>query len=189
MPLTTYTAGEVLTAASLNANLSFAASSPASGLTLIASASYSSATSFTITNCFSATYRNYYLVFDSSGNNAMCTAQLAVSGVASTTGYGYQLFEASSTASSVSRSSNQSSMNLAPLSIGGQMDVMIYRPALAQRTGFIIRNIYGASFSSANPAFYDIRGIHDVATAYDSITVTGAASGLTGKYFIYGLAE
>ncbi len=37
MPLTTYTAGEVLTAASLNANLSFAASNPASAVVQVKS--------------------------------------------------------------------------------------------------------------------------------------------------------
>ena len=39
MPLTTYTAGEVLTAASLNANLSFAASNPSSAVVQVKSTS------------------------------------------------------------------------------------------------------------------------------------------------------
>ena len=53
MPLTTYTAGEVLTAASLNANFSFAA---ASGLTLISTTTIgTTVSSVTVSNAFSAT--------------------------------------------------------------------------------------------------------------------------------------
>ena len=62
MPLTTYTAGEVLTAASLNANLSFAASSPASGLAFISATTIgTTVASVTVTGAFSATYDNYFV--------------------------------------------------------------------------------------------------------------------------------
>ena len=62
MPLTTYTAGEVLTAASLNANLSFAASNPPSGLAFISSTTVSAATSISLpASTFTATYANYRL--------------------------------------------------------------------------------------------------------------------------------
>ena len=62
MPLTTYTSGEVLTAASLNANLSFAASSPASGLALISATTIgTTVASVTVTGAFSATYDNYFV--------------------------------------------------------------------------------------------------------------------------------
>jgi hypothetical protein len=50
MPLTTYTAGEVLTAASLNANLSFAATNPISKIVQVVSATYNTSTTTTSTS-------------------------------------------------------------------------------------------------------------------------------------------
>ncbi len=68
MPLTTYTAGEVLTAASLNANLSFAAG--AGGLVFITSGTVTVGSSVSFDNCFSATYANYYIqLTHTAGNN------------------------------------------------------------------------------------------------------------------------
>ena len=50
MPLTTYTAGEVLTAASLNANLSFAATNPISKIAQVVQGTYATATTTTSTS-------------------------------------------------------------------------------------------------------------------------------------------
>ena len=65
MALTTYTAGEVLTAASLNANFTFAAANPpavASAFTFIKSqAIVAGSSTFTMTSAFSATYENYLI--------------------------------------------------------------------------------------------------------------------------------
>jgi hypothetical protein len=50
MPLTTYTAGEVLTAASLNANLSFAATNPISKIVQVVQGTYATSTTTTSTS-------------------------------------------------------------------------------------------------------------------------------------------
>jgi hypothetical protein len=63
MPLTTYTAGEVLTAASLNDNFTFAAANPPGGLTLISTTTIgTTVSSITVSGAFSATYDNYKIV-------------------------------------------------------------------------------------------------------------------------------
>jgi hypothetical protein len=59
MPLTTYTAGEVLTAASLNANLSFASTN--GGLVLISRTTPTAAATLTFDNVFSSTYKTYMI--------------------------------------------------------------------------------------------------------------------------------
>ena len=60
MPLTTYTAGEVLTASSLNANFSFAAS--AGALKYLTGGSFTSVAAVNLAaNTFTATYRNYLI--------------------------------------------------------------------------------------------------------------------------------
>ena len=58
MPLTTYTAGEVLTAASLNANFSFATS----GLVLLDATTFSGSSAVNISNKLSAATRTNYVV-------------------------------------------------------------------------------------------------------------------------------
>jgi hypothetical protein len=68
MPLTTYTAGQVLTAASLNANFDFAADS--GGLVFITSGSMTLGSQLSFDNCFSATYANYLIMLThTAGNN------------------------------------------------------------------------------------------------------------------------
>jgi hypothetical protein len=73
MPLTTYTAGQVLTAASLNSNLSFASTN--GGLVLVSATTIGSAvSSVTVSSAFSATYDAYKIVVSGgvgSGNGSL----------------------------------------------------------------------------------------------------------------------
>jgi hypothetical protein len=86
MPLTTYTAGEVLTAASLNDNFTFAAANPPGGLTLISTTTIgTTVTSVAVSGAFSATYDNYKIVV--SGGTGSTFASLLVQLGATTTGY------------------------------------------------------------------------------------------------------
>ncbi len=161
----------------------------APALVLIASATYSAATSFTISSCFTSTYRNYRLIFDSTTNNPSVSAQLLVGNTPSTTGYHIQRLEAGSTSVAATRSTSQSSMALGPLTDGFQIDVMIYRPQLTVETGFMSFGAFGGSFATDQPTISQNVGCHAVETAYDGITITGAASSLTGRYSIYGLTQ
>jgi hypothetical protein len=100
MPLTTYTAGEVLTAASLNANLSFAASSPQSGLVPIVPTSISvgggsatfnsttgkitcaaSTTNLSVNGVFTSTYQNYLIQIMLIGQPTDVSMRMRVAGV------------------------------------------------------------------------------------------------------------
>lgn len=159
------------------------------GLVLIATASYTSATSFTISSCFTSTYTNYRLIFDSTGNNNACTAQLLVGATPTTTNYNYQTFEANSTSLTGARSSSQSQFYFGPLSDGGQIDCMIYRPQLTEKTGFISTGLFGYSFVITSPVIALSSGLQNSSTAFDGITVTGSASALTGRYFLYGMSK
>ena len=82
MPLTTYTAGEVLTAASLNSNLT-----AAGGLQFIKSQTIGSAvSSVTVTGAFSTTYDNYKIIV--SGGVASTSNVLNLTLGSTTSGYG-----------------------------------------------------------------------------------------------------
>jgi hypothetical protein len=84
MPLTTYTAGEVLTASSLNANLSYL--DGAAGLSLIKTQTIGTTVgSVTVTGAFSATYNAYKIIID--GGVGSATALLGLQLGAAATGY------------------------------------------------------------------------------------------------------
>ena len=103
MPLTTYTAGEVLTAASLNANLVFAAANPVGGLSLISKTSFTTTATWTLDNIFTTTYDNYRIdiVWTALTNTANYAGfQMRVGGVAATGGnYQYAMAETNSSIS------------------------------------------------------------------------------------------
>ena len=84
MPLTTYTAGEVLTAASLNANFSFAATN--GGLVLVKSQTIgTTVSSVEVTGAFSATYDTYKIVINGGVGSTNENLQLKLG--STTTGY------------------------------------------------------------------------------------------------------
>ena len=86
MPLTTYTPGEVLTAASLNDNFTFAASNPPGGLELISTTAIgTTVSSVTVSGAFSATYDNYFVTIDGTVGSTASYTGLALG--ATTTGY------------------------------------------------------------------------------------------------------
>jgi hypothetical protein len=186
MPLTTYTAGDVLTAASLNDNFSFAANS--GGLVVVkAETAFTSSTSIIADNVFTSNYTNYLIVvrLTTTGNATLFWA-LRVGGVTAATNYNYQNLLATSTTVSGSRSTSQAkcaygvsgtTMSLSAFILSG--------PNLAEATTAIdFVNNHGAAGGIAIEVF---AGNHTTATAYDGIELTGGTA--TGTYTIYGLAK
>ena len=196
MPLTTYTAGEVLTAASLNANLSFAASSPSAGLVCVkAQTAFTGAATVTADSIFTSTYTNYLLQFTSTcATNQNITLQLRVGGVTATgANYNNQLLQASSTTVSGSRSANATSFDIQTSSASSLFNfsqVTFFSPQIAQATGFAALSSFNNSASYAQPIRQDWFGNHTVGTAYDGfiISVSGGET-LTGSYAVYGYSK
>ena len=123
MPLTTYTPGEVLTASSLNDNLSFAAS--AGALVRVGGGALSGG-SVAFTNVFSATYDNYLVVVSdlTAAGNFWLTVQMG----ATTTGY-----YSSSNLATYSATSNWNE-TIYGSSNGGAGMLLIGNPFLAKAT-------------------------------------------------------
>jgi hypothetical protein len=107
MPLTTYTAGEVLTASSLNANFSFVEG--AGGLTLVKTQTIgTTVASVVLTDVFSTDYDSYKIVVN--GGVGSTAALLSCQLGATTTGYywahNYCTYAGSTSASAGSNSAN-----------------------------------------------------------------------------------
>jgi len=193
MPLTTYTVGEVLTAASLNANLSFAASSPAGGLTLIATATPTAVASVSINNCFTSTYENYRIVVNISaatGGNAAVTLRLRASATDTTTNYTSQLQEAySTTVSTVLNTSGTDDWYMSNLD-GGFDNLSfaydIYAPQTATTTRYNGQSIYN---TTSLMILQTVGGLQTASTQFDGFTLLYAGTNFTGTIRVYGYAN
>ena len=184
MPLTTYTAGEVLTAASLNSNLT-----AAGGLQFIKSQTIGTGVStVTVTGAFSATYDAYKIVI--SGGVASTDTDLQLTLGATATGYyaGYSRVTYSTGAAATASNNGASSWTRGG---SGTTDVLfshvdLINPFLTKRTiinGFTA--FAGATFSGGA-----IGGFLDNATSYTAFTYTVASGTITGGTIsVYGYAK
>ena len=180
MPLTTYTAGEVLTAASLNANFSFAAGG--AGLTLISATTVgTTVSSVTVSSAFSATYDNYKVTY--TGGVASTAVDLGITLGATTANYyfsfGYIPYGGAMAVVTVNNGAGW-------LYAGGANTALtfincdIFRPFAADET-LITSN--GANASNANFA----GGYLNNTTSYTAFTITPSSGTLTGGTIrVYG---
>ena len=186
MALTTYTAGEVLTAASLNANLEYAITVPASspsGLAFITSTAVS-ATSFSINNCFSATYNNYRIIYDFTVADQNMNMRLRVGGTDnSTANYDKQRFYCSGT--TVQGQKVQAATNWTDYlgSTGASFWVMdIFNPFVAAKTAAWLENGYN---NATDPAFNLGSLQQRESISFDGFTISGGNT-MTGTCYVYG---
>ncbi len=192
MALTTYTAGEVLTAASLNDNLAYAVTVPAAvpgGLVFISATTIgTTVSSVEVTGAFSATYDNYQIMV--SGGAASATGTILLKLGATTTGY-YTGSSRTIYSSGVGQSlatNNGSSFTYAGShsSNGINSTIQLLGPQLAIRTTF--------SSQSASTINNEVSqfgaGFLDNATQYTAFTLLPTSGTFTGGTIrVYGFAN
>lgn len=190
MPLTTYTAGQVLTASSLNANLSFAAG--AGGLVCVKAETALSGTSTVANNVFTSDYSNYLILmrYTTVGNNAIY-ARMRVGGVSATAAnYNYQQLSAVGASPSASVTTGDTSVQFCVASNGdfkSSASIELFSPAVAEPTNFqIMNNPSLAGYTTLR--YYSWTANHTVSTAYDGIEFF-CAGAMAGTYAIYGYAK
>jgi hypothetical protein len=192
MPLTTYNSGDVLTASSLNANLSFASTN--GGLVLIGTTAWSGV-SVTVDNVFSSTYTHYKIIVAATASTGAATAiktYLRVGGVNNTSANyssarsGYN-FSTSAINSDVTGSATFWFLmrGAGSASVGGGFagNMDIHYPAVATPTW-----VSGTSVDGSYQASH--AGFHNVSTAFDGIGFTNDAGGtVTGTISIFGYSK
>jgi hypothetical protein len=188
MPLTTYTAGEVLTASSLNANLSYL-DGKGSGLVCVkAQTAFSAANSVTADGVFTSAYTNYLVnvIFTSSAGTGDLYMKLRASGTSASTNYNYN-YIAWSTVSSVAQLTAQTSLLVSDdAAATSSAQITLFGPQLAAATAIqspSIRNL-----ATSDPRGQLVTGNHSTATAYDGIEILTAGT-MTGSYAIYGYSK
>ena len=178
-----FASGDVLTASDTNTYLTNG------GLVYITEATIGSAvSSVTVSNCFSATYDNYFIVM--SGGTGSTSASIGIALTGSSTGYyGFLTYgdSATNTVQGAGRS-NQALLNW----VGGvvtagntaHLSVQVLGPYKAAYTKFLM----GAYQSGGN--YGTMNGEHRVATSYTGFTVTPDAGTLTGGFIrVYGYRQ
>jgi len=178
MPLTTYTAGEVLTAASLNANLSFAAS--AGGLNFISSTTIgTTVSSVTVTGAFSATYENYLIVI-SGGVASASTPNINMTLGATVTTYAYAYLQMAWNAVTITGFNSNSASSWVNVGRGSSNtldgDILIKNPFEAKRTTVQ----YRSSTALTNESWTLGGGYLNNATSYTDFTLTLSSGTMTG---------
>ena len=204
MPLTTYTSGEILTASSLNSNLSFAAQS--GGLVSVApttvgkTGASSTATASTngqvtfglcetllLNDVFTSAYSNYRIVwagFASTG--ASLLARLSVGGTpSSASSYSRQQIVASSTTVAAVRETAQTSWNVAnniSATDGENFSMDIFNPQVTKNTSLNV-----ISHSNASGAYWQsVTATFGASTSFDGIQFLASTGNFSGTITVYG---
>ncbi len=186
MPLTTYTAGEVLTASSLNANLSFAASNPTSGLTYVGGAAPSAAATTSIDNVFSATYQNYLITYNLTTSSTM-RVQLRVGGVTTVgTGYNsaYEYYLLTGAGNGIVVNGSVGYWAFQGASAIARGNVTLYQPFSTTTTSATFMNV-----SEDNQYSFSGGAAHTGVTSFDGIHFSLTSGTMTGNIRIYGIAN
>ena len=160
----------------------------AGGLTLISTTTFAAASTATISNCFTATYRNYRLMIEgvSSADGAI-QGQLRVSSVTTTTNYERQRLQATSTTVSAVYGSGLSAFlfvgSFTSRPNSGAVDM--FSPAEAVVTSYQSFGFY----NDTNPVLQLQAGKQTDATAFDSLVVSVSSGTFTGTVSLYGYSK
>jgi hypothetical protein len=183
MPLTTYTAGQVLTAASLNANLSFASTN--GGLVLISATTIGSAVgSVTVSGAFSSSYENYLITVN--GGVASSDTALELKLGSTTTGY----YAAASRVNFAGTGFTGNDNNAAAFTFAGlistnslNMNAVLQSPNLAKATVLNSSAVLPKSSGYGQAC----NGVLQDTTQYTAFTLTPSAGTITGGTIrVYG---
>lgn len=165
---------------------------PSSGLTLLSTASFTTASAVSLpTNTFSSTYRNYRLIvnFTCTSSNYF-TLRLRASGTddvnnnySSTYAYFYYASNGISADDRAPGATSWSRMGYTETSGEHNGVYDIFQPQEAKQTN--ISGLYNRAGSGCSICF----GIKDATTQFDSLSLIPGAGTITGTYSVFGYAK
>jgi hypothetical protein len=184
MAIKTFTTGEILTASDTNTYLNNG------GLVYIGAYTASAATLF-IDGCFTSTYDNYLVTFQST--NVSLTGsfmfKLRASSTPNSTNYnygGYQYFTNAAASDARGSGATEITFSAASGSSFTYQTIQLSNPRVAQPTDIMIDFV---SYFTTH-AGGSIRGYHSVSTAYDGFQITSnTGATITGTLRVYGVRQ
>ena len=186
MAIKTFTTGEVLTASDTNTYLTN------SGMTYIGAYTATAATLF-IDGCFTSTYSNYFITFQSTSvtTTGSFMFKLRASATANSTNYyygGWQYY--TNTAATAQQSGGAADTSRLFSAASGTSytfnTIYVSTPAVAQPTPIMVDFVsWYASYTGGQ-----IRGFHNVSTAYDGFQITSnTGATIAGTIRVYGIRQ
>jgi hypothetical protein len=155
----------------------------APGMTLIASNTFTGATTLDVDNVFSSEFDVYEIVISSVNSAAVDVAmQLRVSGTTATTNYAYTQLQAQGTSAQVSNLASQTSFPI------GRIDGNVSLIKITLSNPFVVDDTIGFAQSFDSAGFTRINGIrHLTVASYTGFRLTMNNS--TGTLRVYGLRK
>ena len=186
MPLTTYTSGQVLTAASLNNN--FTVASSAGGLVCVkAQTAFTAVTTLNVNSVFTSDYSNYKIVLSLTAGSGSITMRLRAASTDTTTNYSTRtIYGASSTLFAADATGTDDFYLFDYDTRGGGMELSVIAPQLAQGTT-VSAITFGSS--GASNLIYNIAGYQNSSTQFDGFSMFPATTAMTGTYAVYGYSK
>ena len=186
MQLTTYTAGQVLTASSLNANLSFASTN--GGLVCVkAETAFTSVSTLNVDNVFTSTYTNYKVLLNLTAGSGSITLRLRAASTDTSTNYkSRSIYGTTATLFAADATGNDDIYLFDYNTEGGGTEISFVGPQLAQKTSVTLLS-FGSS--GASGYIYSTAAIHNASTQFDGFSMFPAATAMTGTYAVYGYSK
>lgn len=159
-----------------------------SGLVLITSQSFTTASAVNVNNCFTSTYDTYLVVASgltgSTGLNLNMRMRLAGVDDSTASSYVRQVLLVENTSVAGNRAAAATSAEVAVVrsTLITPWQMHLYNPAKATATGFLVQQVDPSN--GANIDFYG--GTHNVTTAFDGFTLTTSGGTITGSIRVYG---
>lgn len=153
------------------------------GLVLVSTTPVSG-TSFSVNNCFSATYKNYRIIYNFTVADQNMTFRLRAGGTDnSSANYSRQRLYVAATTVQGARTSSATSWSDYLGSDGASFWLMdIFSPFLAAKTGAWLENGY----NQASDTTFNVGSLQqNEATSFDGFTISGSNT-MTGTCYVYG---
>jgi len=186
---TSWSAGDVLTAADLTDTFAAKADTSTQGLTKITAQTITTASTVNVNNCFSSSYENYRAILNVTAvsNTLNVHIRMRASGTDSSASYNYASAQINASTGAVSGDAASAAAQwvVAGAQSGAQAYIVI---------DFIGPNLSSAtkgawhSLASSSSIYFPRSGggLHDVASAYDGFSLITSANNMTGTLKVYG---
>lgn len=157
-----------------------------------AETAFSAASSVTIDNIFTATYRNYKVIVNyTTSGTAGVRLRMRVGGAStSTTTYNEQELTGDNATAAASRGASATSVTVGKASNGSfnsTFELLIGNPFNAVPTTLLSTNVYSSGAYTA-PVSALLTGNQSGSTSFDGIELLTSSGNTTGNYTVYGLA-
>lgn len=143
---------------------------------------FTTVNSISLNGVFTTTGDNYLMVFNATAGTSLASVlfRLRLSGTDSSTSYGRQKVEGQGASTSTNALTTQTEGQIANMGVGASLTCTLWSPALAALTSY---TCLSTDRNAGSVAMWG--GYHNVATAYDGITVFPSTGTITGTVAIY----